>query len=670
MKNILILIGTAVLIGCAGVCLAADAQDSKTESKSANLEPVIVTASRIEKKLYDVPSNVSVVSEGDIEASDAKSVPDLLKGLEGVYAYDPSGVGVGAAVNMRGFWGSMSTYQLVLVDGIPQNKASDKLVDWDFIPLNNIKRVEVLRGPASSLYGDGAMAGVINIITKKPTMKPETKFSGSYGSFNTQNYNVSTSGVFKKLCYLISAARRSTDGFRKNCGYGNFNTTGKFEYSITENHKLKVFADYNRKTVDAFPWALTEAQILADRRMARPGSEDDSNKTQKVDSSVTYNGNFGEISSLEGTFYYRYEGGDAFYTATAAKSSTTEQFDNENTYGMLSRLNVKPEIFGLKCSFTGGFDFEIDSYHYKDYAAPFKLKRGLQSDYGVRRDKVAPYFQGEVKIFDPLKVVAGIRYDSIGFNFGDHRLIANSKDKSMSKASPNCGLVYTYGESSSFYASYAQAFRTPTTGQMFTYGSSANLDLNPEEATNYELGLRHQLWEGFRVNTTLYWMSLDNEIWYDYAQRRYQNCGKTSHKGVETGVSLRLFKGLGAFFNYTYTRAKNKSGDFSGKYLTNIPLHKWDFGVRYETDFGLKANLMFVRPGQGYIDSANEDKLAGYGTVDAKVIYEHKWWEVFFAVNNLFDEQYNSYGYDTTGGTKYFSPAPERTMTVGAGAKF
>ena len=130
-------------------------------SKIIELEPITVTASRIERRISEVPSSISIISEKDIQSSNAKSIPDLLKSVEGVYTYDYSGVGSVGVINMRGFYGGMSSHQLVLVDGIPQNKGKDKLVDWDLVSLDNVESVEVVRGPASALYGDNAMSGSI-----------------------------------------------------------------------------------------------------------------------------------------------------------------------------------------------------------------------------------------------------------------------------------------------------------------------------------------------------------------------------------------------------------------------------------------------------------------------------------------------------------------------------
>ncbi len=246
---------------------------------------------------------------------------------------------------------------------------------------------------------------------------------------------------------------------------------------------------------------------------------------------------------------------------------------------------------------------------------------------------------------------------------------SNSKETDMSKWSPMCGVVYAYRENSKIYANYAQAFRSPTIGQMFTYGSSSSSDLNPEEATNYETGIHHQFNDYLKANVNLYRMELDNEIEYDYSEKIYKNIGETSHKGVETRLDFKIIEELSGFANYTYTRAKNESGDYKDKYLTNIPKHKGSLGLRLKTDFGLGVNITVSRVGDSYIDSPNDDKLSDYTTLNTKFNYEYKCLSAFLAIDNLLDSEYNCYGFKS-GSLKKFDPAPGRIFTFGMGVKF
>ncbi len=666
-KRIFILVGIIMLVMARGVSAE---EDRPIDSSTIELKPIAVTASRAARMVSETPASVSIVSNQDIAQTNAKSVADLLKDIEGVYMYDPSGVGAsGAVVNMRGFYGSMSSHQLVLVDGIPQNKGKDKLIDWDLISMDNIESIEVVRGPVSALYGENAMSGVINIITRKPEDKPESKFLVSYGSFNTQEYEASTLGVYTQLGYFVGASYKTSDGFRRHCDYDRTHAGGKLDYAINDTQALKLSLDYYQKERGAISWALSEAQIAQDRRQARPGTENDKSDETKSDISITHAWDVSDKINTEATFYCKYDGSDSFYTSGSTESTKREQLEDENVYGLLLKGGLKQEIIGLRHEFTGGIDLERDNFDYQEYNAPYQQRGALRSDYGLKKNKMGPFLQDEINLIDSLRFVAGVRYDRVNFDFDDQKITTNSKTEKMSKVTPRYSLVYMYQKDASLYANYAQAFRTPTIGQMFTYSSSANPDLKPEEATNYEIGLHHRLNKFLRANLSFYWMELDNEIWYDYATNKYQNYGKTSHKGIETSLDFKIVKWLSGFANYTYSRAKNETGSYSGKYLISIPIYKASSGLRFATDFGLSWDLGITYASTSYIDSANDNKLPNYVTAETKVSYEYKAVKVFLASDNLFDKEYNSYGF-VSGNTKYFNPAPGRIFTFGLETKF
>jgi len=664
-KYIFVLLFLPAIVGMA--C----AEDKTSASNAINLERIVITPSRTEKGLSDVAASVSVITEEAIKSSDAKTVPDALKNLEGIYAYDATGVGAGGTINMRGFYGGMSSYQLVLIDGVPQNKGKDKLVNWDMIPIANVERIEVMRGPASSLYGDNAMSGVINIITKKPSSASHAGASFSYGTYATQNYASYLSGTFNRFGYYLGVSSRLTNGFREHGDYENIQVYGKTDYSINDAHNLKFNFDYTAKTQGTFPWALSAAQIAQNGRQARPGTENDSTGADNFSLDLTHRWNLGTSSDLETVFYYRFEGMESFYTSGASQNTTREQIEAENTFGLPVRLKTTSEILGMDHSFVIGIDLERNDFDYEENSAPFQNRRGAPTaSYDVARNRLGPYLQDEINILEILKVICGVRYDWVKFNFDDRRVESNSKDKLMSKVTPSCGVVLTYQKDSELYGNFGQAFRTPSIGQMFTYGSSANTNLLPEEATNYEIGVRHQFNERLKTSVSVYWMKINNEIWYDNASRQYQNYGRTFHDGMELSTDFKVADALTAFGNYTYTRAVDDSdGAFKNKFLTNVPINKGTIGMSIYTDFGLKAYLASTWAGKAYIDSANVDVLGHYNTLDAKISYKYKWLEAFFAVYNMLNKEYNSSGYKS-GRINYFTPEPGRTFEVGINGEF
>jgi len=646
------------------------AEDKNTASNAVNLDRIVVTPSRIEKGLSDVAASVSVITGEDIKNSDAKTIPDTLKNLEGIYSYDATGVGAGGTVNMRGFYGGMSSHHLVLIDGVPHNKGKDKLVDWDLIPVDNVERIEVMRGPASSLYGDNAMSGIINIITKRPSGAAHAGASYSYGTYASQNYAAYLSGTFNRLGYYLGLSSRLTNGFREHGDYENIQVYGKSSYPINDAHSLRFSFDYSAKTQGTFPWAMSEAQIAQNRRLARPGTENDSTGADDFSLNLTHRWKIGESSDLETLFYCRFEGMESFYTSGASQNTTREQIEAENTYGLPIRLKTASNILRLDQSFVIGVDLERNDFGYEENSAPFQLRRGAPvASYDVARNKLGPYLQDEINITETLKAIFGVRYDWVRFNFDDRRTESNSKDRMMSKVTPSCGTVLTYQKDSEVYGSFGQAFRTPTIGQMFTYGSSANTNLLPEEAANYEVGVRHRVNDRLKANVSAYWMKIKNEIWYDNATRRYQNYGRTFHDGVELGADFKAADALTVFGNYAYTRAVDDGEAFKNKFLANVPINKGSIGMDIYTDFGLKAYIVSTWVGAAYIDQTNVDSLGHYNTLDAKISYRYRWFEIFFSVYNMLDKKYNSSGYKSAR-INYFTPEPGRTFTFGASGDF
>lgn len=641
-------------------------EELKEETISTfDLGEVVVTATKTERKISSVASSVSIVTEEEIERSQAKNIPDLLSNLEGIQVYDTSGAGTKGRVNLRGFWGGMSTHNLVLVDGIPVNSGKDKLVDWNLIPLGNVESIEVVRGAASTLYGDNAFAGVISIITKEGGKIPETKLSSSYGSFHTENYGFATGGTKGPVNYFFNTSRKSTRGFREHSDYDDLHFTGKTGLLIGDTSDVKLSFGYHESQRGALPWVLTEAEMQADRDQASPGTKNDKGENQKLDLAIVYDMDIGEMSNLVNTFYLWSENRESFGTTYG---STKEYLDNEDTYGLISRYNINPTLFGMENSLIVGIDLERNSFEYEKYSAPYQVRGVIEKDYKAVRERVGFYIQDEIKIAEPLSLTLGIRYDEVDFDFIDHRDNSKSKKTKMGAVSPSFGVVYSYKENSSVYAKAARAFRTPGMGHMFTY-TKANPDLDPEEVDDYEIGVRHQFGELLAGRICLYWMDLDNEIWLDDATERYQNYGQTSHKGIEAGLDANIAKGLTAFANYTYTRAKIESGTNSGNYIPHAAKHKAHFGLEYHSDVGLGANIAINSVDSSFLDNENTAKLSSYTTVDAKVFYEKDRYFIFLRVDNLFDEEYCSYGY-ISGSTKKYNPASGRTWTFGAAVKW
>jgi iron complex outermembrane receptor protein len=183
--------------------------------ETMQLEEVVVTATRAEEEIEKISSNVTVITREEIRKSTATTVQDLLRNEEGLIIRDLYGTGTKSTVDMRGFGRGINT--TVLIDGKKVNNIDLSGVDWNLIPLENVERIEIVRGGGSVLYGDNAIAGVINIITKKGRkLKPEIELDARIESYSGNKEHFTVRGAAERLSYFLLLKRRETDGYRDN----------------------------------------------------------------------------------------------------------------------------------------------------------------------------------------------------------------------------------------------------------------------------------------------------------------------------------------------------------------------------------------------------------------------------------------------------------------------
>src|SRR3989338_2145118 len=244
-------------------CICTILMISDVYAETARLDEIVVTASRTEEEIRKIPANVTVITREDIEKSTATTVQDLLRNEEGLVIRDLFGTGTQSTVDMRGFGLGKNT--LILLDGRRLNEIDSGSPDWNLIPLENVERIEVVRGNGSVLYGDNAMVGVINIITKKgKAMKPEAEIETRIESFNGDTEHFSLRGGTDKVNYFIFAKQCEAEGYRDNSEFNANDIDAKIGLNISE----KIYVDFSGKyhnDQQGYPGSLTENQLKSDR---------------------------------------------------------------------------------------------------------------------------------------------------------------------------------------------------------------------------------------------------------------------------------------------------------------------------------------------------------------------------------------------------------------------
>ncbi len=236
------------------------------QEKEVTLEEVVVTATRDIQELRKISANVTVITQKEIEQSNSQVVIDLLRDEVDVVVRDFYGTGKSASIDIRGFGETGPLNTLVLVDGRRVNEIDLSGVDWSQIPLDQVERIEIVRGPGSVLYGDNAVGGVVNIITKRPEKPFSASVEGVGGSYSFYKGSGSVSGKWGPLSAILSAGYNSTDGYRDNGFFKAKDVGGKLIYDLNEAISLNFSGSFHRDDT-GLPCGLPKAAYQAGQKV-------------------------------------------------------------------------------------------------------------------------------------------------------------------------------------------------------------------------------------------------------------------------------------------------------------------------------------------------------------------------------------------------------------------
>ncbi|MFZ0449072.1 MAG: TonB-dependent receptor plug domain-containing protein, partial [Desulfatiglandaceae bacterium] len=338
-----------ICVALVGASFPASGADQQAQDNEATMEEVVVTGTRTQEEVRRVPANVTVINEKDIRDSNAKNVPDLLRTEEGVSVRDYYGNGKTVNVDLRGFGESSSANTLVLVDGRRVNAIDLSGVDWTQIPIDQIERIEIVRGTGSVLYGDNAVGGVINIITKIPTKKTTLNAEAGLGSYGQHKEGVSLSGGRENISGSIYASYNATEGYRENSRFRTRDMGGKIVLDPSDMLSLNISGSYHSDTF-GLPGYLTKAEVAQDRRAS--DSPLDNAKTTDKYVNLGMDLDLGNLGSIMGDVSFRNRDSESDWVSWMWQSETKTR-----TWAFTPRYTWAGDISGHKNTFIAGTDF-------------------------------------------------------------------------------------------------------------------------------------------------------------------------------------------------------------------------------------------------------------------------------------------------------------------------
>jgi outer membrane cobalamin receptor len=492
------------------------------------------------------------------------------------------------------------------------NPAASGTVDLGLLPVQNIERIEVVRGPFSSLYGANALSGVINIITKPAPEKRQTEIRASYGTYETSEYTLTHGGKLDKTGYFLTAKLGDSAGDRENSGCNETHATAKLTYEVNDSSGFSLLAGYSHRD-SGVPGSTTYPTPSAREEDKRNFLDFSYHKDLK-----------GGARLLAKTFIEQYE---ICYQDPEAWGGPMK----DATENLASGVQMQYSLPWGRHFPTIGLELRQDRVKVTtiDGASRIGDPRKLNT--------VSLYLQDEINLSPGLVLVPGLRYDN--------------PSAYASQCSPRVSLLYLLGHNTRLRASYGQAFRPPTVNELYWYedwgwgmGLFGNEDLKPEKSRGYELGLEHQF--SLPLLARISWFDRKTEqliSWVEISPWHWQatNVDKAHNQGIESELRLQLTSRLSLGLNYLYQQAKDEGEEYKGNYLAYTPEYKMGLSLEYETDFGLGIRIETERISEQYTNRENTQKLKGYNLLNARLSQRlTKKVEVFATGENLLDESY------------------------------
>lgn len=569
-----------------GFSTSVSAQDS-SNVVNASLDTLVVTATRSEEKIGNVPARISVIDQNAIKKNPALNLSDLIQQDPSVYVKQSGGMGQISEIGLRG---TKAVHTLVLKDGARLNSQNELGPLYPaYLDTSDVQQIEILKGPASVQYGSDAIGGVVQLISKKP-VKSGAELTGIYGENNTYKTILKTDLVTDQGFYAqVGGQRLESDGTRifesqdksDNASYDQKGYNAKIGYfqenqidasaSISENKGISIFSnDYITNTA---PRNFVNRVINA-----------------KVDYNILQNLILG-----------------AHFANVQDKQDVPSYFTQYNTENNQSDLN-------LKWKFTPNQNILVGAT-YND--ANYKTSSIKNQDQSVNSTGYYLQHQFKNELFDT----------QVGLRVEDHELFG-------SHTVGQGAIRYHFLPNASVYANIGSAFRAPTLNELYSqWGGNENLE--PEESISYELGFDYAITDNLATSFSVYRTNVDNLIVYSDSMN--QNVGEANFTGGEAGLKWKQ-DDLFLATEYAYVESENKA---TGLEIAYRPKQTLTFTAGLENAvYGLSTSVI-ARSHANASNSANSVKVPGYATVDFNAYWNiNPTVKIFTNIQNIGDVQY------------------------------
>lgn len=621
---------------------------------------VIVTATRFQEADPRIPANITVITREEIRNAPAFDLPSILRNHAGVEVRSLYGsLGMDASVDLRGFGETATSNTLILLDGQRLNPIDMGSISWSAIPLDSIRRIEIIRGAGTVLYGDRASGGVINIVTDKAG-RARASVGVDVGSFGQRGLDANAAAGNDLGYFNLFAHHAESDGWRRNSQQDQQSLSGRAGLYLRAGEAFVDYAAY--KDSSGLPGSLGSAAYRNDPRSSSKPFDWQQRDGYRLRPGVKLA--LTDTLTLEAEIATEQEDQHAVY---ASFGSTTDRARENLSF--TPRLKWRHGLDSLASETVLGVDYydgDIEA-RYSNYAR----QRAAQTSTAV-------YVQNITALDPAWALTLGARTQRMEQSARqDAYLWMTAMDGSATRqrSAFDAGLAYN-GQGWRAYGKVGTTFRFANTDELFGFDSFGTPvfvgDLKPQHGRIAEIG-GSATFGPLQGRASLYRMQLTDEIGYDGSAGggfgANVNLDPTRRQGVETELDWRITERLKARFAYAWTDAEFRTGAYAGKDVPLVPRDKatlqfnWDAGQA--GSYAAVINHVGTRRYSG--DFANaQGLLGGYTTLDLQATWQFKPWTVTARLLNALDRHYATYaGYSPWSG-HYFYPADGRSVHLGA----
>ncbi len=716
-----------VTISCAVTLLLIGLNVSaQEETKSVTkLDTVVVTASKKGATLLNTPAAISIITAEDIEKSGQRDLAAIISSVPGVINQSTA-----KGKTYFSFRGTKSPHvgaPIVLVDGKPYNFGVCGFNNLGNIPVERIKRIEIIKSPPASIYGANSSRGVINIITKtgEYAQKP-LNFTAKteIGSWNTLENSLSVYGKLDKWDYNLSGSCDESDGYR-HTDPERESLSGQLGYEFDEGVRLEGDVNWSEYSLKSY-MSMKDWQLKKYRKDIR----DIPNKRRESVSGYTYRPNESDKELLNGGLKFSYDKDNWLFNSSFSMSHFDYIYENLKYYnklsGTYSRYNkcckydknddkIDFKISGghtfsdedkLTDTIILGYDFSKDTFSQtKSYPYAITLSSDQKND--IKKENIncvknihGVFANNEFK-YGKWGLLTGLRYDIANYDVENE--VPQSVKNEFKELGWNIAPSYSFTPNSNLFFSVNKSYWYPAPAYIKSALEKNSPDnkvenLGPEEDLTYELGFKHRLMKAFNYSVGIFQTKTEHKYMYFYDDagdfQGWKPVGDSIHRGVEVEADGRPLEWFGYRLAFSRLDAEWDSGkervaihsevptknyeyvDVKGKKLYDVPEYTCSVGVDFYALKNWQLSVSLNGVGERYIDAMNHYKETAYSTVDAKLSYTLKNWKLYLLSSNLFDQEseklYNSTGKRDADGepSNSYYPRDGRYIGLGATVKF